>query len=189
MGRKPGRSCLPPASSVGHRSLGFANSIKMSLHSLLHNEPLSLIQTRQAWTDMTETGRWVFFFFLACGCISFLTFESDGSNPYLQALTCRTSHARESISSPCYSQASAGLPNSPPFPPRWLLSSTFFAHEANLVFGYSMQGPLKSRRAARWKNLGSTQLQLEHPKGLCFSSQGVCLSEVFIVAHSSVGVF
>lgn len=63
----------------------------------------------------------------------------------------------------------------------WLLSSTFPAHEANPVFGYCMQGLLKSRRSARRRDLGSTQLGVGHPTGLGFFSQ-VYLSDVFILA-------
>lgn len=100
-----------------------------------------------------------------------------------------------------YSQACAHLPRISSFlwklrsefqAKGWLLSSTFLAHEANPVFGYSMQGPLKSRRSARAWDLRSTQLQLGFPMGLISSPSGPfvwCFHACIVWSESSNTMF
>lgn len=86
-------------------SLGSANSIKMSLRSLLHNEPL-LTNSNQTSMNLQDRNRKVgyflfFFLFFGMCIISFLTLESSGSAPFLQARMRRSRHAGEGLFRPC----------------------------------------------------------------------------------------
>lgn len=139
---------------------------------------------------MTETGRWVFFFFFWHVYNFFQLLKAMAQVHTCGHLRAGPDMLERAFSSLVSSQANAHLPNISTFLSElrsrfqqgWLLSRTLLAYEANPVFGSSVQGPLKSRRSARGREgfeECSATAGVPHKPG--FLLPGVCLSDVFMV--------